>query len=133
MKRALPIITATSLLLLTSCSSKLVGTWQITSYENKTIGGEEVKVSNIGTMTFNKGSNGLKEIKYSILANEVSDTTSFKWKTVDEYVTIQSDGSDLNKTWIVLKNSAKTQVWKSTDGKNTIQTLELKKLKEKKK
>lgn len=130
MKRTLPFLSIAFLMLLASCSPKLVGTWQITGYENKTIGGEQINVSNIGTMTFKKGNNGLKEIKYSVLANEVSDTSAFKWKQGEETITIQSDGSDLNKTWIVMKSSGKTQVWKSTDGKNTVQTLELKKLKE---
>lgn len=132
MKKALPLLSVISLMFLASCSPKVVGTWQITGYENKTIGGEQINVSNIGTMTFKKGNHGLKEIKYSVLANQVSDTTSFKWKTDESTITIQSDGSDLNKTWIVMKNTGKVQVWKSTDGKNTVQTLELKKLKEKK-
>jgi hypothetical protein len=42
-------------------------------------------------------------------------------------VTINSDNSDFSKTWILIENSKKKQLWKATDGGNQVQILELKK------
>jgi hypothetical protein len=56
---------------------------------------------------------------------ERDDNMPFKWTATDQYVTIESSNSDFDKTWIIFKNKAKFQQWKSTDGKNQIQVLEL--------
>jgi hypothetical protein len=76
-------------------------------------------------MEFKGNGSGEKNIKYTIFGIERDDNLPFNWKVTDEYVTIDSDNSEFDKTWIIFKNKAKFQQWKSTDGKNKIQVLEL--------
>ena len=127
-KASLIVIAAMSL---ASCSPKLTGTWNIASYESKSPNGQEIKVANIGTIDFKRNKTGVKKINYSLFENKVEDNTGFKWAKEKESdnITITSEGSQLNKTWIIVKNERKYQKWKSTDGSNTVQVLELKKAK----
>lgn len=116
---------------LSSCSPKITGIWNIAGYESKSANGQEIKVANIGTIDFKRNNTGVKKINYSLFENTVEDNTGFKWakEKEGENITITSDGSQLNKTWIIVKNERKYQKWKSTDGSNTVQILELKKAK----
>jgi len=125
------VLAAIAAISLSSCSPKITGTWNIASYESKSPNGQEIKVANIGTIDFKKNKSGVKKINYSLFENKVEDNTGFKWsKSEDgESVTITGDGSQLNKTWLIIKNERKYQKWKSTDGTNTVQMLELKKSK----
>jgi hypothetical protein len=111
--------------LLASCSPKIVGTWSVQKYERTTLGEQGTTLKNIGTMTFNKDNTGEKNIDYRVLGVERADAAPFKWSSTEKYITIESDDSELTKTWIYLENKNKSQKWKSTDGENTIQTLEL--------
>ncbi|WP_423147507.1 lipocalin family protein [Rubrolithibacter danxiaensis] len=113
--------------LLSSCSDRIVGTWQISRYEKGAPGDENVKVYNIGTMRFKNNKTGEKEINYSILRNKVSDNSSFKWSATEDYLTIQDENSEFSKTWIRVENKRKLQLLKSTNGANNVQVLELKK------
>lgn len=111
-----------------SCSPKIVGTWTVQRYENTRPGSQGTALMNIGTMTFNKDGSGEKNLKYRILGNENVDQIPFKWVQHDEeYMRIESDGSEFSKTWIILENKKKSQKWKSTDGSENVQILELKK------
>ncbi len=114
---------------LSSCSPRLVGNWNIASYESKTENGQDIKVANIGNIQFKKNNSGVKKVNYSVFENKVEDNTAFTWKKAadGESITINSEGSVLNKTWLIIKDEKKYQKWKSTDGTNTIQVLELKK------
>lgn len=130
------LLTSTSLIAVTlisfsSCSPKIAGTWNIANYESKSPNGQEIKVANIGTIDFKRNKTGVKKINYSLFENKVEDNTGFKWNKEKEggSITITSDGSQLNKTWIIVKSQRKYQQWKSTDGSNTVQVLELKKSK----
>lgn len=127
MKKEIVYSSLCFIMILASCSPKMVGTWDITKYENKTVGGQDIKVTHIGTMSFKKDHTGVKQLNYSILSNQISDSSDFKWSKEEETITITGEGSQLNKTWIIIEDGKKNQKWKSTDGSNTVQVIELKK------
>ncbi len=115
-----------TLTLLTSCSHRLVGSWTIQRYESSTAGQQGAVFTNIGTMQFYKNGTGEKKVSYSILDNPYYDNNPFQWALGDDkIVTIVGNNSEFSKTWIMITNKRKYQKWKSTDGANKIQTLEL--------
>ncbi len=119
------IILVLSITFLNSCAPKLVGTWTVQKYQRVTPGEQGTTLSNIGTMTFNKDYTGNKQLDYTVLSIEQSDSAPFTWSTTESYITIEGDDSEISKTWIFLENKNKSQKWKSTDGENNVQTLEL--------
>lgn len=110
---------------LTSCSEKIVGTWNVQRYETVKPGQQNISLNNIGTITFNKNNTGEKSLNYKVLGIETIDDIPFTWNLNEPYITIESENSSLSKTWILIEYKNKTQKWKSTDGSNEIQTLEL--------
>jgi len=121
-------VLAIILLLMTSCSHRMVGTWNVQRYETVTPGQQGVSFKNIGTIEFKGNGTGEKNLNYSVLGITRNDHVPFKWKWhEDKYVSIESEGSDFSKTWIIIENKKKFQKWKSTDGTNNIQVVELKK------
>lgn len=117
-----------------SCSPKIVDTWNVDSYEVLQENGQNMTSQNIGSITFKKNGKGYKNLNYNFFQNNYTDTEEFSWKlNKDDYIIIKESGkskkdkSNLNKTWIIVENKAKTQVWKSTDGKNSVQILKLSK------
>jgi len=125
MKTKITALLITMILVGTSCSHKLVGTWTVHKYERMTPGEQGTILSNIGTMTFNKDETGQKDLDYTVLGIQQSDSAPFTWSSTEKYVTIEGDDSEIAKTWIYLENKNKSQKWKSTDGENNVQTLEL--------
>ena len=127
------ILFITALLLsITSCSPKLVGTWNIDKYEVDNQKGQNFTTRNAGELTIKKNGTGEKNVQYNMFQNEFSDIQAFRWNMQgDGIITITSTGSreksDFDKTWIMVTNTKKKQVWKSTDGKETVQTLEMSK------
>lgn len=113
---------------LTACSSRMVGTWTVQRYETTTPGQQGVALSNIGTMQFKNNGSGEKNLNYSVLGITRNDHIPFNWTWNDgKYISIESSGSEFSKTWIIMENKKKFQKWKSTDGTNNIQILELRK------
>jgi hypothetical protein len=114
---------------LTSCSHRLVGTWNVASYETETQGQQSIKLNNIGSMTFKSNNRGEKNLNYQVFQITREDKLPFRWIASDQFVTIDGDKdqSDFVKTWIIVENKRNYQRWRSTDGQNQIQTLELKK------
>jgi hypothetical protein len=110
---------------LVSCSHGLVGTWNVQKYETNTAGEHNISLQNIGSMTFDKAGTGDKQIEYSVLGMVKKDTLPFKWNATEKQVTINSKNSEFGKTWIIIENKGKFQKWKSTDGTNQIQMIEL--------
>jgi len=108
-----------------SCSPRLVGTWTVHKYENISPGEKGVSVQNVGSISFDRDGTGQKEMNYTVLGVEKDDSTPFEWSATENYITIKSEDSEISKTWIYLENKGKSQKWKSTDGKNQVQTLEL--------
>lgn len=115
-------------LLFASCSSSLTGTWSVLRFETTVPGQQGVTLSNIGTMTFNGNGSGEKNLNYNAFGILRDDNLPFSWsQNSKNYVTIESEGSNLSKTWIIIENKKKFQKWKSTDGSGSVQVLELKK------
>lgn len=119
---------ALALAMLTSCSPRMVGTWTVQRFETTQPGQQGVSLNNIGTVEFKKGGTGEKNIGYSALGVTHTDNNPFKWIWNDgKYMTIEGEGSEFAKTWIVISNKKKFQKWKTTDGTNNVQIIELKK------
>jgi len=123
--RSIFTLSFVAVLFLTSCSEKIVGTWNVQKFETTKLGEQNISLNNIGTITFNKNNTGEKSLYYNILGVETKDDVPFVWTLNEPYITIESENSSIAKTWIMIENKNKTQKWKSTDGSNEIQTLEL--------
>ena len=125
------IMAAVCVLFFTSCSQNIVGVWNIDQYKINDQKGQKVSLKNAGEITLNKNGTGEKNVRYSIFSNDYSDIQPFKWNLEETNLTITGSNpkeeSDFNKTWIVITNKSKKQVWKSTDGSTTVQVLELSK------
>lgn len=130
MKKSL-FIMAFCALFITSCSPKMTGTWNVDRYVVDNQQGRTMNTTNAGQIKINKNGTGEKDLSYNMFQTNFSDTQSFNWKMPSEdIITLTSSNnrdSDLDKTWIIVTKDKKRQVWRSTDGKNTIQTLELSK------
>ncbi len=127
MKNRLTIITAALMMvLLTSCTNKLVGTWNIEKYTTTIPEHEGVVLTNIGTMTFKADGQGDKQLNYTIMDVTINDNVPFTWISTDKYVTIKGENSEFSKTWIMVENGSKSQKWNSTQD-NVVQIIELKK------
>lgn len=115
------------LIAFTSCSKKITYTWNIDKYEIDSENGQNTVSKNIGTITFNKDNTGTKNINYQVLQNDYTDKKPFLWEKSEDNITIKSAkenaASAFDKTWIITVNKQKKQVWKSTDGKNNVQTI----------
>ena len=114
---------------LASCSPNIVNTWNIDKYEVVSDKGQNTTSQNIGSIIFKKNGKGTKDIHYNVLHNDYLDKSEFNYELHDDYIVIKStkksDKSALNKTWIIVSDKSKSQVWKSTDGNESVQVLEL--------
>jgi len=120
---------AVIILLMTSCSHRMVGTWTVQRYETTTPGKQAVSLYNIGTMQFKENGKGEKNLNYTVLGITRDDKLPFQWSWSDgKYISIESQNSDISKTWILMENKKRFQKWKSTDGTNNVQIIELKKI-----
>jgi hypothetical protein len=114
--------------LLSSCSHRLVGVWTVESYETVTNNNNSVKVSNIGTMSFRRNGNGEKNISYNVMGLPAKiDNLPFTWTANRRFVTLEGRGSDFAKSWIIMNNRMRYQIWKTTDGGNVVTVLTLRK------
>lgn len=121
-------ITALAVTTFASCSHRLAGTWKVKRFEVSKPGEPGTSLTNIGTISFSNNGSGEKNINYKVLGVTRVDNSPFKWVWADgKYVTIESKDSDFSKTWIIIENKKKSQKWKSTDGSNLVQTLEIEK------
>ncbi|MCC6251866.1 MAG: hypothetical protein IT238_05340 [Bacteroidia bacterium] len=113
-----------------ACTPKIVGNWSVVRYESSTPGQQGAILTNIGTMTFEKKGVGEKSIQYSALGVNYSDQNPFKWaRKESKYMTIEGEGSDFSRTWIIMSNKKNYQKWKATDGAEKVQVIEMKRLK----
>ena len=127
-----PAVAMLLLSTLASCSAerrfhrRLVGTWEIARYEQRFGNGETELASDLGTVTFRKNGSGTNDISVLTRGVRQPDAGDFSWRNTTEEVTIISRNSYLAKSWIVMKNTRSSQVWKSTTQAN-VQTMELRK------
>lgn len=115
---------------LSSCTSRLIGTWTIQTYETTKPNQQAVTLSNIGTITFFKDGYGEKRVNYTVFGASYNDDLQFRWSTSDKFVTIESEGSEFSKTWIMIESTRRIQRWQSTNGGTQVEVLELKKMTE---
>lgn len=111
---------------MSSCTHRLVGVWNVSRFETKTPNQAASSLQNIGYIEFKKKGEGEKQLEYLVLGTTQQDFSPFTWSWVDnKYVTITSEESHFSKTWIIIKNKKKHQIWESTDGGDTIISIEL--------
>jgi len=112
-----------------SCTlqQRLTGTWNIVKFQETNISQQNASASNVGTIQFKKDGSGVKSLSYSILGNQTNDQKPFTWTINGNNVTLNSDNAQFPKSWIIITNKPKYQVWKTTDGQGNIQKMELKK------
>lgn len=110
-----------------SCSDSMVHTWNIDKLEIKRENGKNSTYNNIGTITLNK--NGTGNNNFNIIESDEVDTASFKWEESENNILLKAlkkeESSRLFKAWIITTRDRKKQIWKSTNGKNDIQILEI--------
>lgn len=121
------------LITLTSCSTSLIGSWKIEKLQTYEYGQSGSILSNVGTVTFLKDGTGVKNLNYTLMNMTVDDQMSFGWIKNENIITLTGEKSDLIKTWIIVESSSSYQKWQSTDGRNAVQTLIMKKLPKEKK
>ncbi len=119
----------TGFMLTTSCSHRLVGTWDLASYETMVQGQQGVALQNIGTMTFNRDGSGETNLNYTVFQVTREEQVPFTWEVKEGLITLSGNAeeSDFLKTWIVVDDKRKSQKWRSTDGQNQVQTIRLNK------
>ncbi|MGC8751409.1 lipocalin family protein [Hydrotalea sp.] len=112
-----------------SCTlqQRLTGTWNIVKFQETNISQQNASASNVGTIQFKKDGSGVKSLSYSILGNQTNDQKPFTWTINGNNVTLNSENAQFPKSWIIITNKPKYQVWKTTDGQGNIQKMELKK------
>lgn len=136
MKKITSVFLLVVVLLLNGCASstkqfskRLRGTWQITHYgiERPTARTVTGPATGYGSITFNKNGTGSAE-NASIFDNITSRSAKFNftWNNTENIVVLKGEGASFSKSWIVVTNKKDHQVWKSTDGTNQVNTLELK-------
>lgn len=132
MKKTFFLITICAFLLTACGGKKIVGDWNVDRYEVNSQKGQSISTTNAGIIKIKKNGTGEKDIQYNMFQNDFSDIQEFRWNKPSEgLITITSTNSykrsDFDKTWIIVEDGKKRQVWKSTDGSNTVQTLVLSK------
>jgi len=115
-------------IIFSSCSNHLIGSWNIEKYETSKPDQQTVTLSNIGVITFFADKTGEKNVSYTVFGSTYEDNLRFKWSNTDNLVTIDSQGSNFSKTWIMTENTRKVQSWQSTNGGTVVEVLELKKV-----
>lgn len=127
-KKVLYSIFILSGVFLSSCANRLVGTWNIDNYETTNQASQTSVLRNVGEIIFEKNGSAIKKVDTNFFTNASTNDVPLQWSNVKgKTVTLSGDDSDFAKTWIVITDKRKTQVWKATDGGNGVQTLELSK------
>lgn len=113
-------------------TKRLRGTWTVANYGVESPTARSTGAPSVyGTITFNKDWSGSVE-NASIFDNLTSRSATtggkyiFRWNNTENIVVLRSEGSTVSKSWIVMVNKKDRQVWKSTDGNNEVNTIELK-------
>lgn len=129
MKNALLIIIIS--LVFTSCSPKIVGNWNVDRYEIDNYKGKNLTARNAGEIVLRKNGTGEKNLSIEMFNKDPNETENFRWELKNQILRIYDGSSkqstDFAKSWIIVTNKNNKQVWKSTDGSNSIQVIELSK------
>lgn len=108
-----------------ACSPRPVGNWNVQRFEVIKQGESGLIINNVGSIEFKRNGSGEKNIQYSILGITKFDNLTFEWVRHGKTVTISGNNTDFAKSWIIVRDKRRFQQWKSTDGANTIQIIEL--------
>lgn len=119
------------LLLVSSCAPRLVGTWQISKYEEVNPGAQTSTFTNAGTMTLYKDLTGKNKVSFAGPTGTVTDTGTFSWKAEDGFVTMKRPHLPTAKTWIITEDKKNKQIWTTTDGGQKAIMMELTRIKSK--
>lgn len=129
LKSKLPILLALPVIMASCSSPRMLGTWNISKFEVTRQDASNSSVTNAGVVTFMKGNQGVKNISLAPLGVQQADNTPFTWSQNAGTITVTSDNSEFSKTWIVIKDSRKKQVWRSSESGKNVATIELTKAK----
>jgi hypothetical protein len=127
---AIAIIVAVSCNPVRRTTNMLVGDWQITNFEEQVGVNQGVVATNVGTITLNEDRTGKRMFSYSIMGLSTNDTTNFRWTNTENSILIDATQADHAKLWIIKELKRNSQVWITTDGKASMQTMTLKKIKD---
>lgn len=118
-------------MLFTGCSPNIVGKWNVDRYEIDNYNGQDFTASNAGEIIIKKNGTGEKNLSLNMFNRDPEIIESFRWDLSNQilrfYDNTSRQGSDFAKSWIVVTNKKNKQIWKSTDGSNSIQMMELSK------
>ena len=129
------LIGAFTIFLLGACASaskqfsnRLEGTWEIVQYKTEI---QEMRRTAAfppyRSITFMKKGRGRVAANNEYAAEKGGQGFDFEWTNTDNTVTMRGFDTQFARSWIVVENKKNRQVWKSTDGANGVQTLELRK------
>lgn len=119
------VLAAVLMTALGSCSSQIVGKWEISKYSTITADEDSPSMTNAGTMTFEREGKGINDISFSILGSGRDEAQNFTWKMGENHIRITNeDGTE--RVWIIVESKRSSQKWKFVDQDNNIHVLELK-------
>ncbi len=128
-------IAVLAITLLSSCASatkqfskRLEGHWEITQYKTEIMQVQRAAAfPPFRSITFLKKGKGRVSANNQYTDEKGGQGFDFDWTCTDNTVTMRGFDSEFARSWIVIENKKSSQVWKSTDGSNGVQTLELRK------
>ncbi|MBK8426453.1 MAG: hypothetical protein IPL27_11020 [Lewinellaceae bacterium] len=108
-------------------SRRLEGNWEIVQYKTEIQQLQRTAFPPYRNITFMKRGRGRVSANNEYTEEKGGQGFDFEWTCTDNTVTMRGFDTDFARSWIVVENKKTRQVWKSTDGANGVQTLELKK------
>ncbi|MCC6279053.1 MAG: hypothetical protein IT262_00530 [Saprospiraceae bacterium] len=108
-------------------SNRLQGQWEIVQYKTEIQQLQRTAFPPYRSITFMKKGRGRVSANNEYSAEKGGQGFDFEWSCTENTVTMRGFDTDFARSWIVVENKKSKQVWKSTDGANGVQTLELKK------
>ena len=108
-------------------SRRLEGNWEIVQYKTEIQQLQRTAFPPYRNITFMKRGRGRVSANNEYREEKGGQGFDFEWTCTDNTVTMRGFDTDFARSWIVVENKKTRQVWKSTDGANGVQTLELRK------
>jgi len=128
------LVAITMISMLSACASaskqfsrRLEGNWEIVQYKTEIQQLQRTAFPPYRNITFMKRGRGRVSANNEYTTEKGGQGFDFEWTCTDNTVTMRGFDTDFARSWIVVENKKTRQVWKSTDGANGVQTLELRK------
>lgn len=106
-------------------SRRLEGSWEIVQYKSEIQQLNRTAVMPYRNITFLKKGRGRVSANNEFTDEKGGQGFDFDWTCTDNTVTMRGFDSEFARSWIVVENKKSSQIWKSTDGANGVQTLEI--------